>query len=209
MHTSFAVGFGLGFFVAAQLGPISLFLIRSVLRGAVMTGLAIGLGAAVVDTLYACLGVAGAAPLVQIEPLKILLGAVGASVLVALGVRTLWSAFRVRLGGETDDEVATPRRAFLTSLGATASNPFTIASWAAIFAAASTAQAASTAGGTAALLAGIGIGSASWFTILSCGVAAARNHVGTRFLRVVDVVAGAGLLVFGALLGLRTLDDQG
>ena len=66
----------------------------------------------------------------------------GAAVLVALGLRTLWSAFRVRLGGEHDDEVATPRKAFLTSLAATASNPLTIASWAAVFAAASTAGAA-------------------------------------------------------------------
>ena len=46
------------------------------------------------------------------------------------------SAFRVRLGGESLDEVASPRRAFATALAATASNPLTIASWAAIFAAA-------------------------------------------------------------------------
>ena len=114
----------------------------------------------------------------------------------------------MRLGGETADEVATPRRAFMTSLAATASNPFTIASWAAIFAAASTAQAASTAAGTAALVAGIGIGSISWFTILACGVGLARRHVGERFLRVVDVVAGAGLLVFGGLLGARAVSDE-
>ena len=103
MHTSFAIGFGLGFFVAAQLGPISLFLIRSVMRGAVITGLAIGAGAAVVDTGYACLGVAGrrAAGLDRAH-CSSCSGCVGAAVLVALGLRTLWSAFRVRLGGETD-----------------------------------------------------------------------------------------------------------
>jgi len=208
MHTSFAIGFGLGFFVAAQLGPISLFLIRSVMRGAVITGLAIGAGAAAVDTAYACLGVLGAAPLVSVGAIQLTLGLVGAAVLVVLGVRTLWSAFRVRLGGETDDEVATPRRAFMTSLAATASNPFTIASWAAIFAAASTAQAASTTAGTAALVAGIGIGSISWFTILACGVGLARKHVGERFLRAVDIVAGAGLLLFGGLLGARAVADE-
>jgi len=207
VHTSFAIGFGLGIFVAAQVGPISLFLIRSVMRGALATGLAIGAGAAVVDTLYACLGVAGAAPLVSIDALRLTLGLLGAVVLVTLGVRTLWSAFRVRLGGETDEEVATPRRAFATSLAATASNPFTIASWAAIFAAASTAQAASTRQGAAALIAGIGIGSASWFAILACSVAVARHHIGVRLLRAVDVVAGLGLLVFGALLGLRAADE--
>jgi threonine/homoserine/homoserine lactone efflux protein len=65
------------------------------------------------------------------------LGLAGAAVLALLGLRTLWSAFRVRLGGESADEVATPGRAFLTALAATASNPTTILSWAAVFAAAS------------------------------------------------------------------------
>ena len=67
--------------------------------------------------------------------------------LVYLGARTLWSAFRIRLGGETGEELATPRRAFVVALGATASNPLTIASWAAVFAAASTAGAAEGVGG--------------------------------------------------------------
>jgi putative LysE/RhtB family amino acid efflux pump len=58
--------------------------------------------------------------------------------LAVLGLKTLWSAFRVRLGGESEEEeVASPGRAFLTSLAATASNPATILSWAAVFAAAS------------------------------------------------------------------------
>ena len=56
------IGFGMGLLVAAQIGPMSLFLIRSVLRGSLRTGLAIGGGIAVVDTLYAAAGAAGAAP---------------------------------------------------------------------------------------------------------------------------------------------------
>src|SRR5829696_3367680 len=51
--TSLAVGFGLGFFVGAQPGPVSLLCIRSVLRGALASGIAIGAGAAVIDLLYA------------------------------------------------------------------------------------------------------------------------------------------------------------
>ena len=46
--------------------------------------------------------------------------------LVLLGARTLYSAFRVRHGGEVHAEVATPRQAFLTALAGTASNPATI-----------------------------------------------------------------------------------
>jgi putative LysE/RhtB family amino acid efflux pump len=207
-HQSFAVGAGLGLLVAAQLGPISLLLIRTVMRGALLSGLAIGAGAAVVDTLYACLGVAGAAPLVQLDAVRIAMGTAGACLLVLLGARTLWSALRVRLGGESADEVAGPRRAFATSLAATASNPFTILSWAAIFAAASTADAASTTAGTVALVAGIGLGSFAWFTMLATGVAFARRRIGDRLLRLLDSVAGAGLVVFGGVLGLRTLRGE-
>ena len=134
---SLTVGFGLGFLVALQLGPMSLFLIRSTLRGGWAVGLAIGAGIAVVDLLYAAAGAAGAAPLLTIGPLRVILGLVGATVLVALGIRTLHSALRVRQGLEVAEEIADPRRAFLTSLGGTASNPLTIASWAAVFAAAS------------------------------------------------------------------------
>ena len=137
--TALVVGFGLGFLVAAQLGPISLLAIRSTLRNGVYVGLAIGGGVAVIDTLYAAAGAAGAAGLLAIEPLRLAFGLVGAVVLAVLGARTLWSAFRIRMGGESHEELATPRAAFVTALAATASNPLTIASWAAVFAAASTA----------------------------------------------------------------------
>jgi putative LysE/RhtB family amino acid efflux pump len=169
---------------------------------------AIGAGAAIVDTLYAALGVAGASALLQITPLRLALGLIGAAVLAAIGLKTVWSAFRVRLGAEATEEVVTPRRALATSLGATASNPLTIASWAAIFSAASTASLAGSASTTAALLAGVGVGSLGWFLVLSSGVALARRRVGPRLLRAVDAGAGLGVLGFAGLLGYRTLHGE-
>ena len=204
--TALLAGFALGFLVAAQLGPISLLAIRSTLRSGVLVGLSIGAGVAVIDTLYAAAGAAGAAGLLAIEPLRLAFGLLGAAVLSVLGARTLWSAFRIRMGGESREELATPRAAFLTALVATASNPLTIASWAAVFAAASTAGAAA-AGGAALLLAGVGLGSLTWMTLLAGGVSLARRRVGPRLLRAVDGVAGAGILGFGGLLAYRTLRD--
>jgi putative LysE/RhtB family amino acid efflux pump len=205
--TSLVVGFGLGFLVAAQLGPISLLAIRSTLRSGVAIGLAIAAGVAIVDTLYAAAGAAGAAGLLAIEPLRVAFGVLGAAVLALLGAKTLWSAFRVRQGGESREEIATPRAAFMTSLAATASNPLTIASWAAVFAAASTAGAAAAGSGAALLLAGVGLGSLTCMSLLAGGVSIARRRVGPRMLRAVDGIAGAGILGFGALLAFRTLRD--
>lgn len=199
MHSAL-VGFGLGFLVALQLGPMSLFLVRSTLRSGLLTGLGVGAGIATVDALYTAAGAAGAAPLLLIDPVRLVLGVVGAGVLVWLGGTTLLAAVHVRAGldgGAADS----PRSAFRTSLGATASNPLTILSWAAIFSAASSDASA------VPLVAGVGLGSLAWVSSLAVVVALVRRAVGTRSMRIADGVAGLGLVGFGGLLGWRTLQD--
>ena len=197
MH-AFWVGFGLGFVVALQLGPVSLYQIRTTLRNGLAVGLAFAAGIALVDLAYAALGAAGAAPLLAIGPLETILGLLGAAVLVFLGARTLRSAFRVRLGDTA--AAMSPARAFVVALSMTAANPLTIASWAAIFSAASAAGAASSFSGAVLLVAGVGLGSATWDVTLATATALVGGYVGERFLRAVDLVAGIGLLCFGAVL---------
>ena len=209
--TSLAVGFGLGFFVGAQPGPVSLLCIRSVLRGALASGIAIGAGAALIDLLYAGLGLAGAASLIEGGALQMVFGLIGALVLGVIGARTLWSAFRVRLGGEAEEEVASPRRAFATAVAATASNPLTIATWAAIFTAASAAavgDAASSTSGAALMLSGVALGTLTAFTTLSVIIALVRHRFGPRLLTTVDIVAGTGLLGFAGVLGWRAVHES-
>ena len=209
--TSLLVGFGLGLFVGAQPGPVSLLCVRSVLRGALASGVAIGAGAALIDLLYAGLGLAGAATLLEADALRIGFGIFGALVLAVIGARTLWAAFRVRLGGEAAEEVATPRRAFATAVAATASNPLTIATWAAIFSAASAAavgDAATSASGAALMLGGVALGTLTAFTALSLLVSLVRERFGARLLATVDAVAGTGLLGLAGLLGWRTVSES-
>src|SRR5437763_1543447 len=206
MAAALAAGLGLGFLTAAQVGPIWLLCLRSTLRGGFRVGVAIGAGAAVVDMVYAALGVAGASRLLEIDPLRVALGVAGAAVLALLGLRTLWSAFRIRLGGEAAEEVASPRHAFVTSLGATASNPMTIAAWAAIFSAASTASVVGSSHlATLVLVGAVCVGSFVWFVLLSAGTAVGRRYVGRRLVAGIDAVSGLGLVVFAGLLGWRTV----
>jgi putative LysE/RhtB family amino acid efflux pump len=143
-----------------------------------------------------------------VGPARVVLGLVGATVLIALGARTLYSAFRVRHGGEVRAEVATPGRAFATSLAGTASNPLTIASWAAIFAAASAAGAADSSGGAVLLVAGVGLGSLAWGSMLAGGTSVARRAIGDRAVRAADAVAGLGLLGFGGALAIGATHDS-
>jgi putative LysE/RhtB family amino acid efflux pump len=206
--TALVVGFGLGFAVAAQVGPVTLLTVRSVIRGGLGVGLAMAVGVAIIDAFYAGAGAAGAGAALELEPLRLALGILGALVLAAIGARTLWSAFRVRLGGETDAEVATPGRALRTAVAATASNPLTIVSWTAIFAAASTAELVATPAAAALMVAGVLAGSFAWMAALSAVLTLVRRRIGDRGLRILDAASGTGILVFAGLLGWRTLRER-
>jgi putative LysE/RhtB family amino acid efflux pump len=207
MHAA-AVGFGLGFLVALQLGPMSLFLIRSTLRSGWRVGCAVGAGIASVDGLYAAAGAGGATPLLNIQPVRLALGLLGAAVLIALGTRTIYTAVRVRVGTETPLDVATPRRGLLTALAGTASNPSTIVSWGAIFAAASTAGLVHTTATAVLVVAGVAIGSLTWVTILATGVALAGRSMSSRTVRVIDGVASVSLIGFGGALAYTTTHER-
>jgi putative LysE/RhtB family amino acid efflux pump len=201
---SFLVGYGLGLFVAAQIGPVSLLIVRSVVRGNFRIGFAMATAVALVDLGYAALGLAGAARVLeQTEAVRLTFGFVGAAVLVSIGVRTMWIGFRARFGLETDEEVATPRRAFATAFAATALNPLTIALWTAAASAAVSGGSRSTAG-TVALLVGVGLGTLTWYTAFAGAIALTRRRIGPRLLAAIDIGAGAGILGFGAYLGFRT-----
>ncbi|HEV2891505.1 MAG TPA: LysE family transporter [Frankiaceae bacterium] len=205
MATALWTGTALGFVVAAQVGPIWLLCARTTLRVGFASGFAIGAGAAFVDLCYAALGAAGVAPLLTVRELRIALGLAGGVVLVVLGARTLRTALRVRLGAELPEETVSPRAALRTGLVATASNPLTIASWAAVFGAASAGGASRGAAGAASLVLGVGIGSLAWHALLVAAMRLLRRRVGDRTLRAVDGVAGGALVLGGLTLGARSL----
>jgi putative LysE/RhtB family amino acid efflux pump len=203
---SVLTGFGLGLFVAAQIGPVSLLIVRSVVRGNFRIGVAMAAAVALVDLSYAALGLAGVGRALQeTGSVRTVFGFVGAALLVGLGLRAMWIGFRARFGLETPEEVGTPRRAFATALAATAFNPLTIALWAA--AAPAAISGARSSSDTVALLAGVGLGTLTWYTCFAGAVSLARKRVGPRLLAAVDVAAGAGIVTFGALMAYRTGRD--
>ncbi len=204
MTTALFTGFGLGFLVAAQVGPIWLLAARSVILGRFATGIMIGLGAATIDMAYGALGLAGAAGLLRITGLRLSLGLLGAAVLTILGALALRNATRAGNQAEPSTAIISAPRAYLTALSGTAANPLTIASWAAIFAAASAAHISRTATGAVLLLAGIGLGTASWFTALSTAMTLVRRLAGRRIYQAIDVISGLGLIGFGILLAWHT-----
>jgi threonine/homoserine/homoserine lactone efflux protein len=203
-------GYGLGLFLAAQVGPVTLLIVRSVLRGgrAFAVGLAMAAAVALIDVCYAILGLAGIGRLLNGGPERLWLGLLSAAILVAIGTHTAWIGFRARIGLESLDDVVAPRRAFLTAIAATAFNPLTIALWTVSFPAAAPSRATTSTAFSAELLMGVGLGTLSWYGGFSTAVALVRKRVGDRLLRVVDVGSGCGLIGFGGLLGYRSLREH-
>ena len=182
---------------------------RSVLRGgrAVAVGLAMAGAVALVDVLYAILGLAGVGRLLDGGALRLVLGLSSAAILVAIGVRTAWLGIRARLGLEDTDEVVAPRRAFLTAVAATALNPLTIALWTVSFPAAAPSSVRGSVLHAAELLLGVAVGTLTWYSGFSTAVAVARRRAGDRLVRAVEAASGLGLVAFGGVLAYRTVTD--
>lgn len=200
-------GFGIGMLVALQVGPIFLLCARTSARFGFAPGASIGAGAASIDALYAVLGALGASVLLQAAPLRVALGLAGAAVLVWMGLRTLHDAWRMRAGAESDIEVVTVGAAYRTGLIATASNPLTILTWAAVFSGAAVSDIAGDASRAAAFVVGTTLGSLVMHLGLAFVMSAVGARLGTTALRVIDAVSGVGLVMFGGLLGVRTVQS--
>jgi len=203
-------GYGLGLFLAAQVGPVTLLIVRSVLRGgrAIAVGLAMAGAVAFIDLGYALVGLAGIGSLLNAGSARLWLGLVSAAILVGIGARTLWKGVRARTGLEAPEEVVAPSRAFLTAVAATALNPLTIALWTVSFPAAAPARATTSTAASAGLLIGVGLGTLTWYAGFATALALVRRRIGRPLLRAIDVASGCGLIGFGGLLGYRTLHEH-
>lgn len=206
----FLAGFLIGLVVAAQVGPVTLLVVRTVLRGgrAIAVGLAMASAVAAIDLLYAAVGLAGIGQVLEGSLATTVFGLASAAILITIGLRTAWTGLRARIGLEDDADVVDPSRAFFTAVAATALNPLTIALWTVSFPAAAPHAAAGSPARAAVLLLGVGTGSLLWYSAFSTAVALVRRRIGNRLLRVVDVVSGLGLAGFGGVLGLRAVRDR-
>jgi threonine/homoserine/homoserine lactone efflux protein len=186
-------GIGLGFAIAAAVGPISLLTIRRTLAHGRAYGLASGAGVALADGTYAGIAAFGLTALTSVlVGGRAVLGVIGGAFLVVLAVRTMTT--RPGAIAETAERPGLAA-AFVSIFGLTLTNPMTILSFAGIFAAAGL----SGIGGLDAALLTIGVflGSLLWWVVLTAVVAQLRARVTVRALTWINRISGAALLVFG------------
>jgi threonine/homoserine/homoserine lactone efflux protein len=202
MLLNFALkGLGIGFSIAAPVGPIGLLCIRRSLAEGPRVGLATGLGAATADAAYgAVAGFGLTAVSTFLVSQKFWLGLGGGLFLCWLGLRTFFRAPATKEAAGRNGGLWT---AYLSTLGLTLTNPATILSFVAVFAGFGLGRSQDYVAASA-LVAGVFLGSALWWLLLSIGVARLRSRVTDQWMRRVNQFSGALILGFG-LYALATL----
>jgi threonine/homoserine/homoserine lactone efflux protein len=192
-------GLVIGFSIAAPVGPIGVLCIRRTLADGRTSGLISGLGAASAD---ACYGFIAAFGLTFISNFlidqKLWLHVIGGAFLCYLGGRTFLAppaAPTQAASTESHGLVA----AYTSTLFLTLTNPMTILSFAAIFAGLGIASASGSFGTAAILVFGVFLGSATWWLLLSGGVALLRSRIDSRALQWVNRFSGVIIAAFGVV----------
>ncbi|HEV8489580.1 MAG TPA: LysE family transporter [Candidatus Limnocylindrales bacterium] len=184
---------GLGFTIAAAIGPISLLTIRRTLAHGQLYGLVSGLGVALADGTYAAIAAFGLTAVTSVlVGRRVVLGIVGGLVLVWLGFRTLVA--RPSAAASDADRPGLPA-AFASIYALTMTNPMTILSFAALFAALGLSDGSVLEAATLTL--GVLVGSALWWVVLTTVVGRLRSRVTLPALTWVNRLSGALILAFG------------
>ncbi|WP_374446816.1 LysE family translocator [Stella sp.] len=198
MLTLFAKGFALGLAIAAPVGPIGLLCIRRTLADGPALGFATGLGAATADAAYGAVAGFGLAAVADAMMAgRTWLAALGGIVLLWLGWRTATAAPAARAadGGGARSLVV----AWSTTVLLTLTNPATILSFAAAFAALGLGEWAGDHGASLVLVLGVFLGSAAWWLGLSLAVARLRARIGPAALAWINRLGGGALVLFGLI----------
>jgi len=191
----FFKGLIIGFAVAAPVGPIGVLCIRRSLAEGREMGLATGLGAAAADAFYGGIAAFG---LTAISNLlvgqRFWLGLLGGLFLCYLGIRTFTS--EAAAGTAETRNNGSLLAAFVSTFFLTITNPTTILSFVAVFAAFGLA-ASPTYLSAATLVLGVFFGSAAWWLLLSTGVALFRSAMGPDWIRTINRLSGIVIIAFG------------
>jgi threonine/homoserine/homoserine lactone efflux protein len=198
--TAFLKGAGIGLAIAAPVGPIGVLCIRRSLAEGRAIGFATGLGAATADGAYGAVAAFGLTAVSNaLVSSRFWLALAGGIFLCYLGVRTYFSR-------PAENNVSSNRSNWWTAYGSTLlltlTNPMTILSFVGIFAGLGVRLAEPR--NALGMVAGVFLGSAAWWLVLSNGVAFFRTRLSSGWMQTVNRLSGAIILGFG-IYSLSTL----
>lgn len=194
----FLKGIAVGFVIAAPVGPVGMMCIHRTITDGKIFGFVTGLGAAIADTLYGCIAAFGlgflAAELINYQmPLR----GFGGVVLCVIGARALLNRRAPKPVAPKRDQLF---RVFVSSFIVTVTNPLTMLSFVAIFAAIAIAEVREQMGWGIALVAGVFIGSGLWWVLLTSISGIFHKRLDDTTAIWVGRVSGGVILGFGVVL---------
>jgi arginine exporter protein ArgO len=194
--TYFIIGALIGILTGVPIGPANVAVIDSAYRYNLLRALAVGLGGAVADALYALLGILGVGPLLERHPgVPPVLYTISGVVLIVYGalttrsqpVKAVPSAKRMDTAAEGHDVLA----GFSLGVALIFLNPAAIVTWVVIVG--SYMSGVTQAEGLSAVI-GIGAGSLSWFTAVGYLADHGKRVLGDKAIWITRIV---GVLLIG------------
>ena len=196
--TYFYKGLFVGFVIAAPVGPVGIMCIHRTLTQGKFAGYVSGLGAALADTFFGAIAAFGfsfiAGPLIDHNNWLRFGGGV---VLCLIGLRSLLTR---KLPPPATRDSKSLIGDFASAFLVTLTNPITLISFAAIYAAIDIPHLADNTRWGMALTCGVFIGAAVWWLLLTSVAGAFHGRVAERGVLWINRISGAVILVFGVLL---------
>ena len=205
---NFYTGMLIGFSIAAPVGPIGVLCIKRTLTSGRLSGFISGLGAASADALYGSIVAFGLTFISNfLIHQQFWLRLIGGAFLCYLGIRTIIS---VPVSPVNHSKPLSLLNAYGSTFFLTITNPLTILFFAAVFTGLGLVKAQNTYSSALSIVAGVFLGSACWWLLLSAGVNLLRARIQPAGLLWVNRISGLIILVFGiaAILGAIALYGQ-
>src|SRR3990167_1300057 len=197
MRDIFIKGLIIGFAIAAPVGPIGLLCINRSLVNGFKIGLMIGVGDALADGAYGCIAAFGlTAVSAWLVSHQLWIRGIGGLFLIYLGCKLFFTKSHDQTLNDIGEKSVW--HAFTTTFFLTLTNPMTILSFAAIFAGLGVGTEHPNFIHATMMVAGVIVGSTSWWFILSGSVTYFLHHkMNEKTRRLIDTLSGLIILLFG------------
>lgn len=185
----------IGFSIAMPVGPIGLLCIRNSLARGMIYGLMSGLGAACADTLFGALGGFGVSAIgIFLDKYHLVLELMGAFFLFYLGGSTFFEKIEESKESRMESSYL---KAFISTFLLTLTNPLTVLSFAGVYAGLGVGALSNDFLTPLIITAGVFIGSALWWIILSAGSSCFKEKMNHEAKKWLNRISGTVILGFG------------
>lgn len=209
--TIIVTGILVGIAFSAPVGPVNALCVRTALTGGFAAGLPIGLGGVLGDGVFAAIAAFGVtAVLDTIGPHMSRVQTVGGALVALVGLGMLFRPPRLRTLDAAEMRPAIGAYAGLASgFVLTITNPAPLLGFVALFGGLGEAVVEPGEFGEASLLVlGVLIGGSLWYGFVVSMVSLARARLDEKWFRMVNALAGTGLMIFGLVLVFGALTGR-